>query len=287
MTMLNRWLHLKKESRFLRQLILGCLGLVCAFTFAACGGGNTGTSTSSPTSGGDAAQTLTFAVEPTFPPFESSDKSGKLIGFDVEMLNAIGEAAGFTVKYQTSQFDGMIPALQAGTIDGAISAMTIKKERAQVVDFSRPYYKAGLAIAVQDSNSSITTFESLQGKKIASQTGTTGATKAGEVKGADVRLFDNLPLALQELANGNVDAVVHDAPAILYAIKSGNVKGIKTVGGLLTEEYYGIPVPKGSPNLERINKGLTTIIGNGKYAEIYKKYFGVEPPQLPEKTPGI
>ncbi|MBD2091475.1 basic amino acid ABC transporter substrate-binding protein [Microcoleus sp. FACHB-1515] len=279
------------RSRFLRQLTAGFLGLFCALVFAACGssttpaGGDAASTGASPAAGG-AADTLTFAIEPTFAPFEFNDSNGQLTGFDVDLLNAIGKEAGFTVNYQTAQFDGMIPALQAGTIDGAISAMTIKPERAQVVDFSRPYYRSGLAIAVQSSNTDITSFDHLSGKRIAAQTGTTGASKAEEANG-DVRLFDNLPLALQELSNGNVDAVVHDAPAILYAIKTGSVKNIKTVGDLLTEEYYGIPLPKGSPNLERVNQGLTAIIENGTYAEIYRKWFGAEPPELPETAPGI
>lgn len=242
----------------------------------------------SPAAGGSGAtETLTFAIEPTFAPFEFTNANNELTGFDVEILKAVAEAGGFQVEFQESQFDGMIPALQAGTIDGAISAMTIKKERAEVVDFSRPYYKSGLAIAVQDSNTEITGFDKLNGKRIAAQTGTTGAEKANEVPDADVRLFENSTLAFQELINGNVDAVIHDAPAILYAIEEGNVKGMKTVGSLLTEEYLGIPVPKGSPNLERINQGLTTILENGKYAEIYRKYFGEEPPELPEKAPGV
>jgi len=278
------------RSRFLRQLTSGVLGLVCALVFAACNSStpaNNAASNGASPAGGGAAETLTFATEPTFPPFEFRDSSNNLTGFDIDLLKAIGEAAGFNVKFESMQFDGMIPALQAGTVDGAISAMTIKPERAQVVDFSRPYYKSGLGIAVQESNTDITSFESLQGKNIASQIGTTGAEKAGEVQGAQVRTFDNAPTALQELANGNVDAVVHDAPAILYAIKSGNVRGLKVVGELLTEEYYGIPVPKGSPNLERINQGLTTILENGTYDEIYQKYFGEKPPELPETAPSL
>jgi arginine/lysine/histidine/glutamine transport system substrate-binding/permease protein len=268
------------------------LGLVCALVFAACNSNapadneTAGSPGASPAGGGN-TETLTFATEPTFAPFEFTDANNQLTGFDIELLKAVGEAGGFQVEFQESQFDGMIPALQAGSIDGAISAMTIKPERAQVVDFSRPYYKSGLAIAVQESNTDITGFENLSGKRIAAQTGTTGADKANEAQGADVRLFENSTLALQELVNNNVDAVIHDAPAILYAIQKGNVRGIQTVGELLTEEYYGIPVPKGSPNLERINQGLTTIIENGTYAEIYRKYFGEDPPELPEKAPSL
>ncbi|HEY9643141.1 MAG TPA: basic amino acid ABC transporter substrate-binding protein, partial [Coleofasciculaceae cyanobacterium] len=234
-----------------------------------------------------AGDTLKIAIDPTFAPFQSKAADGKYEGFDIDLINAVSEAAGFKIDLQQLPFDGIIPALQAGTMDATISTMTITKERAKTVDFSHPYFKAGLAIAVRSDNTDITSFETLKGKKIAVQIGTTGADKAKAAGPSDLRTFDNAPLALQELANGNVDAVVNDAPVTLYAIKSGNIPGVKVVGQLLTEEYYGMATPKGSPNLEKINSGLMTVISNGKYAEIYAKWFGGKPPTLPEKAPGI
>ncbi len=261
------------RSRFLRLFVLGFVSLVCAVTFTACGGGTTA---------GSGGTVLKVATEPAFPPFESQAANGTLEGFDIDLFKAIGEASGFTVEFQSLPFDGIIPALQAGTVDGAISSITITKERAQTVSFSRPYFKAGLAIAVQSANTDIQDLPSLKGKKIAVQIGTTGASKAKEVGATEVRTFDSAPLALQELTNGNVDAVINDAPVTLYAIKSGNIPGIKVAGKLLTEEFYGIALPKDSPNLKKVNDGLTTILGNGKYEEIYQKWFGTKPPALPE-----
>jgi arginine/lysine/histidine/glutamine transport system substrate-binding and permease protein len=144
-----------------------------------------------------------------------------------------------------------------------------------------------LAIAVKADNTSVTSLDSLKGKKIAVQIGTTGAKKASEVPGADVSTFDSAPLALQELSNGKVEAVINDAPVTLYAIKTGNLKDLKVAGTLLTEEFYGIALPKNSTYLEKVNAGLTTILDNDKYKEIYQKWFGGEPPALPEKAPGV
>ncbi|MCU0570996.1 MAG: basic amino acid ABC transporter substrate-binding protein [Oculatellaceae cyanobacterium Prado106] len=269
------------RSQFLRRLLPGLLGLICAFTFAACG-----TSTTSGSSGAaGGSNVLRVATEPAFPPFESQAADGTLEGFDIDLFKAIGEASGFTVEFQSLPFDGIIPALQAGTIDAAISAMTITKERAQTVSFSRPYFKAGLAIATKEATTDVTSLDSLKGKRIAVQIGTTGQKEAEKIEGAEIRTFDSAPLALQELSNGNVDAVINDAPVTLYAIKSGNIKGLKVVGQLLTEEFYGIAMPKDSPNLDKVNAGLTTILGNGKYAEIYQKWFGGQPPTLPETAP--
>lgn len=207
------------------------------------------------------------------------------MGFDIDLIKAVGKAAGMTVEFQNLPFDGMIPALQANTVDAAVSAMTITPERAQTISFSRPYFKAGLAIAVRQDNTTIANLDSLKGKKIAAQIGTTGAKKAKSISDAQVREFDSAPLALQELANGNVDAVINDAPVTLEAIKSGNIKGLKVVGQLITEEYYGIALPKNSPNLNAINTALAKIISDGTYAQIYKKWFNAEPPQLPETAP--
>jgi arginine/lysine/histidine/glutamine transport system substrate-binding and permease protein len=267
------------RSRFLRFLVLGFVGIFCAVTFAACGSGTTGAGGASP---GASGTVLKVATEPAFPPFESQSADGKIEGFSIDLLNAVAEAGGFTIEFQSLPFDGIIPALQAGTVDAAISSITITKERAATVAFSRPYFKAGLAIAVAADNSDITDLASLKGKKIAAQIGTTGATKSKEVGATEVRTFDSAPLALQELSNGNVDAVINDAPVTLYAIKSGNIPGVKVVGELVTEEFYGIALPKDSANLEKVNAGLTTIFGNGKYKEVYQKWFGSEPPTLPE-----
>ncbi|MFN7528331.1 MAG: ABC transporter permease subunit, partial [Dolichospermum sp.] len=230
-------------------------------------------------------QIMRIATEPAFPPFEFQGKNGELAGFSIDLMKAIATAAHFQVEFQSLPFDGIIPALQAKTVDGAISSITITPERAKTLAFSRPYFKAGLAIAVRKDNRNITNFQSLQNHKIAVQIGTTGAKKAETVTGAEVRSFDSAPLALQELQNGNVDAVINDAPVTLYAINTGNLQGIKVIQQLLTEEFYGIATAKNSLDLPLINQGLSTILENGKYQQIYQKWFKSTPPILPERLP--
>ncbi|MFN6223627.1 MAG: ABC transporter permease subunit [Dolichospermum sp.] len=233
----------------------------------------------------DRNQIMRVATEPAFPPFEFQGKNGELAGFSIDLMKAIATAAHFQVEFQSLPFDGIIPALQAKTVDGAISSITITPERAKTLAFSRPYFKAGLAIAVRKDNQNITNFQSLQNHKIAVQIGTTGAKKAETVTGAEVRSFDSAPLALQELQNGNVDAVINDAPVTLYAINTGNLQGIKVIQQLLTEEFYGIATAKNSLDLPLINQGLSTILENGKYQQIYQKWFKSTPPILPERLP--
>ena len=271
-----------KRSSFLRNI---AFGLSASFVLAACGGTTT---TEAPegdvATGEESTSVLKVATEPAFPPFEFQADDGELQGFDIDLMNAIGETAGLEIQFESLPFDGIIPSLQAGTVDAAISGMTITEERLQTVDFSRPYIKAGLAIAVQDDNAEVAGLEDLEDKKIAVQIGTTGAGQAAEIPGAEISTFDSAPLALQELANGNVDAVINDAPVTLDAIASGNINGLKVVGELLTTEFYGIALPKDSENLEVINDALMTMMEDGTYTEIYQKWFDSEPPELPESA---
>lgn len=267
------------RSAFLRNFVLS---LGAAVLLAACGSGDVSDEASA--NGEASGGVLKVATEPAFPPFESKDESGELVGFDIDLMNAIGEQASLDIQFESLPFDGIIPALQANTVDAAISGMTITEERSQTVDFARPYFRAGLAIAVQEDNDEVTSLADLEGRRIAVQIGTTGANKAAEIPGSQISTFDSAPLALQELVNGNVDAVINDAPVTLDAITSGNISGLKVVGELLTEEYYGIAIPKGSENLAAINQALADLMDNGGYAEIYQKWFGSEPPELPESA---
>lgn len=262
-----------KRSRFVKNAFLS---LGATLVLAACGGGGEEAATAP---GGEDAASGPWVVgtEPAFPPFESQSDSGELVGFDIDLLQAIGDQAGVEIEFESLPFDGLIPALQAGTIEAAVSGMTITEERAATVDFSRPYFRAGLAIAIAEDDTDITSIETLEGKTIAVQIGTTGAEMAGGIKDAKVSTFDSAPLALQELANGNADAVINDAPATLDAIATGNIGGIKVVGELLTEEFYGIAMPKDSPNLDVLNTALTDILENGTYDTIYEKWFGTAP----------
>jgi len=257
-----------RGTRFLRSLLLS---LLCVLLVGGIGKAQE-------------KSVLTVAVEPVFAPFEFRAPSGEIQGFDVDLIRAVGQAAGFGVEFRNITFDGIIPSLQAGTVDAAVAAMTITEARSQAVSFSRPYFRAGLAIAVRSGTQGIKTLDDLKGKSIAVHIGTTGATTAKGIPGAKIRTFDAAVLALQELRNGNVDAVIEDSPVTLYAIKTGSLKGIEVVGNLLTEEFYGIPLPLNSANLPRVNQGLTTILQNGTYAQIYQKWFAAQPPQLPDSA---
>ncbi|MCG8402742.1 MAG: basic amino acid ABC transporter substrate-binding protein [Firmicutes bacterium] len=232
-------------------------------------------------------QKLIFGTEPTYPPFESFDANGKMVGFDVDLIDAINEVSGLEIEMQTYDFKGLIPALEIASIDGAISAMTITDERAEVVNFSVPYYKSGLCVAVRSDNETIKGFDDLEGKKIGAQTGTTGEMEANTVPNSQVFPFDSIAEAFMDLNNGGVDAVINDYPVTAYYIANKGEGKAKIVGDLRTSEYYGIAIPKQKPEvLEEVNTALKTLKENGKYAQIYQKWFGEAPPEyLPGQPP--
>ncbi|MGC9525909.1 MAG: ABC transporter permease subunit [Limnospira sp.] len=270
---------MKKLQRrgWFRYLTLGSIACLMAIAFAF------GAVTAQET-----PRVFKVATEPTFPPFEMQAQGGQgLEGFDIDLMEAIAAEAGLEVEFVSLPFDGIIPALQSQTVDAAISGITITAERAQSLSFSRPYFKAGLAIAVQENENNIRSFDDLKGKKIAVQIGTTGAREAAKIEGAKIVTFDSAAIALQELINGKVDAVVNDGPVTLYAIKNAGLKGVKVVGELVTEEFYGIALPKDSPDLEKINGALENLLATGEYNAIYQNWFAGEPPPLPPVAPAL
>lgn len=224
---------------------------------------------------------LRIAIAPSFAPFEFKTAGGILAGFDVDLINAIGSAAGFLIDFQEMTFEELIRSLYSRSTDAAISAITITPDRAAQVSFSRPYFRSGLAIAVGAGSPEISAIDQLVGKRLGAEAATTGAAKAQTVSNAQVLTFPSSTQALQALANGEVDAVINDAPVLRFAASVNSA--FKVVGPLLTEEFYGIATPKNSPTLDRINAGLSAVIDNGGYATIYKRWFGIEPPPLPEK----
>lgn len=224
--------------------------------------------------------TYTVAFEATFPPFESKDEdTGEFVGFDIDLIRAIGEEEGFDVELMEMGFEGIVAAVQTANVDLGVSGLTIDEERSKAVDFSTPYYHSALGIVVRTDNDTIKGVEDLKGKKIAVQIGTTGAKYARTIEDAQVTDFDQVSNAFLELKNGGADAIVNDHPVNLNYIK-GNEEDYKTVGDTLQSEYYGIAIQKGNTELlETINSGLEKLKENGKYAELYEKWFDVEPPE--------
>lgn len=227
---------------------------------------------------GDKPKKIVVGTNATFPPFESQEK-GELVGFDIDLIKAIGEVQGYEVEVQHMGFEALIPAVQQGKIDAAIAGMSITPERQKAVDFTDPYFNAGLIIAVRNDNTAINGTEDLKGKKLGAQTGTIGASYCDKVKAEDpstqVKLFKDIGEAFMELKKGGVDAVVNDHPVTLNYILTTEDANIKMVGDVFSaDDKYGIAVKKGNKELlNMLNEGLAKIKENGTYDKIYQKYF--------------
>jgi ABC-type amino acid transport substrate-binding protein len=219
-------------------------------------------------------------TDAAYPPFENvNTETNEIEGFDIELLNAIAAKAGFTPVYQNVPFDTIFTNLAAGQYDIVISATTITEERQQTVLFSNPYFAAAQVLTVRtDDAETLKDIASLAGKKVGVQKGTTGADFAKSLGGFDVVEYDSTPEALQALANKDVDAVIaDDAPSKAIILNSPDL-GLTITVEALTVEYYGISVRLECTDLvAAINSGLAEVIKDGTYAEIYRKYFGVDP----------
>ena len=232
--------------------------------------------------GGKAKKELIVGTEPAFAPFEfQKENSKEFIGFVMDLIRAISKQMGYEkCTIQGMGFDALIPALDAKNIDVAIAGMTITDERAKKVNFSKPYYKSGLAIVVNKDNNTINDVADLKGKRIAVQIGTTGAMEAEKIEGAKITSFNTNGEACLELKNKAVDAVIGDLPVEAYFLQQGGKEFAKIVGKTLSSEHYGIAVAKSNTALAKdVDKALDTLKQNGEYDKLYKKWFG----ELPKK----
>ena len=227
------------------------------------------------------AETLRVGTEATYAPFEFAAEDGTLTGFDVELIKAIAQEAGFdNVEISNMPFDGLIPAIFTGQIDTVIAAMSITPERSKRVAFTEPYYTSGLSALILESNKDkYPNVKSLKGQSICVQIGTTGALKAEELSPGKVKAFNTQPEAFMELKAKGCKGVVNDRPINLYFLSKSNVaEGVAEIPEILTAEKYGIAVNKNNKELlNKLNAALKTLHENGKYNEIYQKWFKLLP----------
>jgi polar amino acid transport system substrate-binding protein len=213
------------------------------------------------------------ATDATWAPFEYRDDNNNIVGFDIDLMNAIADKAGIQIEFQDVGFDALLAGMAQGTYDAAISSITITEDRAKSMLFSDPYFVAGQNIVVQKSNTKITDEESLTGMKIGAQLGTTGESLAKAVDGADVKSYNQIGLAIQDLLNGQIDAVICDTP-IAKGYVNKNAATLKMIGEALTTENYGIAVAKGKTELlNKINQGLAAIKADGTVDKITLKWY--------------
>ena len=223
---------------------------------------------------------VNVATDPSFVPFEMLDpETGEMVGFDMDIINEVAERAGFDVNLTTMEFSGIIPAVQTGSQEVAIAGITITDERAQVVDFSDPYYDSGLQIIVRADNEEVSSLEDLEGLSIATKIGSTSYDFLQQELGedADITPYPGTADMYMALLGRNVDAVFYDAPNVAYFSQTRGEGRTKVVGPLYEGQQYGIVFHKGSEWVEPTNEALAAMREDGTYDEIYTKWFGEAP----------
>lgn len=247
-----------------KVLFMALAGLIlAALVFTSCSSGAT-------------AKKYTIATDATWAPFEYvNTDTNTIVGFDIDLFNAIAEKENISFEFVNVSWDPLLAGTAQGTYDAAISSITITEDRQKDMLFSSPYYAAGQIIVVAKDNTTITGKDTLKGT-VGAQLGTTGAIEVEKLAGVELKTYDEIGLAFQDLMNGQIDAVVCDNPvAAGYVVK--NADKLKTAGVAFTNESYGIAVAKGNEDLlKKINAGLKKVLDEGIIKTLEDKWYKAE-----------
>ena len=273
------------SSAFRSSAALVALGL----GLSACGGQSAETgpaktesasaaASASATAPAGAGKTYKVALNAEFAPFESITPDGKMEGFDIDVMDAMAKAGGFTVEYKHQPWEGLFKTLDNGDADAIISAVTITDERKQQMSFTDPYYTITQIILVPQGKS-VASVEDLKNMdKVGVITGQTGDLAVQKILGATnskIVRYETFALGAKELENGSIDSLVSDSAVVANYVKNNSDKGFTMVKVPdFTEEHYGIAVTKGNEELVKtFNAALKKIQDNGEYQKILDKYF--------------
>lgn len=220
---------------------------------------------------------LTVCTSLPYPPFESADIDGNIIGFDMDLMDMLASDLGATKTVIDTDFTGIKSgqAMTSGICDIAAAAMTINPEREAVISFSDPYYSASQALLVLDG-SSVTGLADLSGKKLGAQSGTTGqsyAEKNAAANGYTVVEYTNITDVEAAVQSGNVDAGIHD-DGPLYAYVAQQSGAFKIAANFATGEQYGFGAKLGNTALVAVaNAMLKRTMDDGTYKSTSEKWF--------------
>lgn len=214
------------------------------------------------------------AMSGQYRPFNFFDASNKLVGFDVDICDAVAKDLGLQAAPVTGVFTTLIAGLQANRFDAIIGSMASTPARLAQVDFTEPYYSTGAYFFVK-KGSSIHDATGLKNANVGVALGTTFDKYARTLTGVSkVTTYAVTVDALKDLAVGRVDVVIAQGFIGKFLAKGANLK-IESVGGVLFPDIAAIPVNKSNPELTvAINKSLVKIRDNGTYAKISIKWFG-------------
>ena len=227
---------------------------------------------------------VVIGTEGAYPPFNNLTADGKLVGFDVEIAEALCAEMKVECEFVTQDWDGIIPALIAGKFDAIIASMSITDERKKVIDFTDKYYNTPPAIAVpKDSKLAGVTAADLSGVRMGAQGSTTHSNYAEEkFPDSDLQLYPTADEYKLDLANGRIDAAIDDVVVLSEWLASDDGACCKILGTLTPDPVInglgaGIGIRQGEDELKAMfNKAIQAIRASGKYKEINDKYFAFD-----------
>lgn len=271
-----------------RLLALTAAASALALTLTGCANYSSSTTGTSSAASSAAAPTLvasgklTVCTNLSYKPFEYKDDSGKVVGFDVDLMDLVAKKLGVTQDIVDIEFQQITSgaAFAAKKCDAGAAAITINAERQAATLFSDPYFAATQALLVQGS-SGIKDLSGLKGKVVGVQTDTTGQTYAQDnaaANGYTVKVFDDFPSSANAVLAGTIDAAINDN-GVVYNFSKDNPKTIVSTE-FKTNESYGFSMGKDNTALQSVvNTVLASAKSDGTYNTIYKKWFGVDAPK--------
>ncbi|MFW5498450.1 MULTISPECIES: basic amino acid ABC transporter substrate-binding protein [unclassified Maridesulfovibrio] len=221
---------------------------------------------------------INIASDCTWPPMEFVNKDKQIVGFSVDLMKACAKAAGYEVKIKNVAWDGIFAGLAAGKYDAICSSVSINEKRKKVMDFAEPYFEVQQSV-VTAKDSTAKTLADFKGMNVGAQIGTTGYFAIKGVEGVIPKSYDEIGLAMEDLYNGRLAAVVCDDPiAADFALQQEEYSKKLKIAFIVKSdkaEYLGVAVKKGNTEvLDLINKGLAAVRADGTYDKIKAKWFG-------------
>ncbi|MCA1241015.1 ABC transporter substrate-binding protein [Stappia stellulata] len=224
---------------------------------------------------------IRIGTEGAYPPFNNLTADGQLVGFDIDIANALCAQMKVECEFITQDWDGMIPALQAGKFDAVIASMSITEERLEKVDFTNKYYNTPPAIAVpKDSPITEASDAALDGKLLGAQSSTTHSNYAeAKLPSAELKLYPTPDEYKLDLGSGRIDAAIDDVVVLSDWLATDDGACCKLLGTLVPDPVIngqgaGIAIRKDEPELKAMfNDAIAAIRADGTYEKIQSKYF--------------
>lgn len=223
----------------------------------------------------DTPLNIKIATESSYKPFSYTDADGKLIGYEIELVDALCAQMKAECEVISQDWDGLIPGLNAQKFDAAIAGMSITPERKEVVEFSDPYFHTGIILIGKKGDD--VNVDGLKGLPIASQRSTVASQYLQEKHAdSDIKLYDTQDNAYLDLTSGRVRAMMSDKVTGIDWLKTEVGKDYEVKGQEIStsDDAMGIAFRKGDPLVAKFNKALAELKENGTYDQITGSYFG-------------